>query len=151
MNRLRLAIALSLSLGCSLAGCTDLDDTTSTEAQALASECSSPVKFDGNWPQIGQWTGTAPPAVSKTQYFVMAAMDTQDKEFMVVQADWENGKIPWAIKISRAQRAQVAAVLAIEVGNFHALNGIRIPTGRPPGDPEGQWVIDHGYFSSLPH
>lgn len=147
---MRFPLALA-TLGCVLVtGCTDLDPATDTHTEELFFfGCTGGIKFDGHWPTIGQWTGTAPQAVSANQYFVVTPIDSQGSQYLAVQADWERGKITWAVKITRSQRAQVVATLSLQPGSIDALGGVRPPTNFPPGTDEGQWVIDSGYRDSI--
>lgn len=148
MNRFPLAL---IALSCTFAvGCTDLETTTDTTTQELEAECTGGVQFNGQWPPIKTWTGKAPTPMSTSQYFVVAPIDSNFKTFLAVQADWETGKIGWAAKISRSQRAAVIATLALEPGNIDALGGTRGPIKYPPGTDEGQWVIDRGFRSYEP-
>lgn len=146
----RIPLTLIIALGGALAtGCTDLDQTTSSESQALSSECTSGIEFDGKMPVIGQWTGQAPAPISANQYFVVAPIDSQGKQFLAVQVDWEQGRIGWAAKVTKAQRAQVAATLSIQPGTIEALGGTRGPIKFPPGTDEFQSLIDRGFRSSM--
>lgn len=145
MNRFSLTfIALGLVAA---TGCTDLEPSTGTETLALEAACTPGVQFDGAWPTIGTWSGVAPQPISANQYFLITPIDANQKNFLVVQADWENGKIGWAAKISRSQRAKVMSTLSLQPGSIDALGGTRGSIKWPPGTEEGQWVMDRGLAS----